>query len=372
MRIGVLGSAGDMGRRITSDLVESGVDVVALDLDGDALADATAGLDVETATLDVTAPDAADELRSLDLDAAASAVGPFYRFGEPTLRLAIDAGVDVVDVCDDHDATADELALDDAADEAGVAAIVGCGWTPGITNLLAVEAVEALDAAESVDVEIDWVGSAADSQGLAVLMHVFHVTTGEVPQYVDGRAVEVPAGTDDRHLHVPEVGTVRTAVNGHPEPVTLPENLDVDSVLLRGGLVADWQNRLTNVLGTLGITASDGRKEELARVIHRVEGAFSVGSVPKSAAVVSASTADGEASKTYAAVGSMADLTGCAASIGVQQLVDARTDGELDDGVYAPEAACDPGPFFEALGDRDVAFYEWDERDRTWRQIERP
>lgn len=42
-----------------------------------------------------------------------------------------------VSICDDYDAAAAFLELDDDAKKAGVTAITGVGWTPGITNMLA-------------------------------------------------------------------------------------------------------------------------------------------------------------------------------------------------------------------------------------------
>ena len=57
------------------------------------------------------------------------------------LRAAIRAGCHYVDVCDDWEPTLEMLALDTEARAAGVTAVIGLGASPGITNLLAVQAI---------------------------------------------------------------------------------------------------------------------------------------------------------------------------------------------------------------------------------------
>lgn len=352
MRIGVLGAGGDMGRRVATDLLESGVEVVAADLEPTALD----GLgETERVVFDVTDYAAADRLESLELDGVVSAVGPFYRFGERTLELAIEAGVPYVDLCDDHDATATQLGHDEEASQAGVPAVVGCGWTPGITNVLARREAEGLDG--PVDVYIDWIGSADDAEGHAVLLHVLHVTAGAVPQYRNGRVRDEPAGSDPFTLYVPEIGRARTRVCGHPEPVTLPDHLDAETVVLRGGLVDEWQNRLLGLVARAG-PHPDSRKERVAGLVQALEGIAPSGGVERSAAVVTVEGTDGK--RTVAAVGRMADLTGCAASVGIQQLVG----GHADPGVHPPEAVYEPNTFLGAVADRPIRFYRW--HDGRW------
>ncbi len=76
-------------------------------------------------------------------------------------------------------------------------------------------------------VEMDWVGSAADSEGLAVVMHVFHALTGKIPQFLNDKITEVEAGSMERRNDFPEIGKVKTVVCGHPEPITIPKYIKV-------------------------------------------------------------------------------------------------------------------------------------------------
>lgn len=350
MRVAVLGAGGHMGHRVATDLADSGVSVVAADRSLEAVAELDGRETVTAVALDVTDPAAPDRLENLDLDGLVGAVGPFYRFGTTTLELAIEAGLPYVDICDDHDAVVDQLDRGVAAEDAVVPAVVGCGWTPGISNLLAARAVD--EVADPHTVAIDWVGSAADAEGLAVLKHVLHVTAGEVPQHVDGQRQLVPAGSDPFQLHVPEIGQVTTRACGHPEPVTLPRSLPVETVRLRGGLVDEWQNQLLGALAGLG-PHSESRIDRIARPVHAIERFLPGTGVERSGVVVSVRGASER--RTYAAVGTMAALTGCTASVGIQQLVDQP----VEPGVHAPEAVLSTGSVLEALAERLIRFYRW-------------
>lgn len=226
---------------------------------------------------------------------------------------------------------------------------MGCGWTPGLSNVLA--AYGAAELGDATEIQIDWVGSAADSQGLAVIMHVFHVLAGEVPQYRDGTRVDVPAGSMGRPVSIPDVGEVETVACGHPEPLTLPDALEADTVEIRGALLPAYQNDLVLLANRLGLTATDGRIERLSRGIHAVEDVFSVGGIEESA--VRVTVRSGNESVSYAAVGSMRALTGRSAAVGAGILVE----DSIDSGVHAPETAFGPTAFLDAMTDHPVRFY---------------
>jgi len=114
-----------------------------------------------------------DSLReaSVGVDAVVNTVGPFYRFGFRVASSLVELGLNFIDICDDYDATEKELGLNEKASKRNIRAIVGLGWTPEVSNLLASMGARELGGASAVD--IYWVGSAADSKGLAVVMHLF-------------------------------------------------------------------------------------------------------------------------------------------------------------------------------------------------------
>ncbi len=360
MNVAVIGAGGDIGRGVVDDLKKSGIDVVACDLKEEAVMDMDAD---ETAALDVTADDAGERLASLGVDVAVGTAGPFYALGVPALETAIDAGVDYVDVCDDHDATEDELALSDKAEERDVSAVVGCGWTPGISNLLVADAVDRLvsEGAEVGSVEVDWIGSAADAEGVAVVAHVFHTASGKVPQYVDGERVEVRAGSGAEKVDVPGFGDVKTYASGHPESVTLPASTGAKNVRVHGALVPGWQNSLVRAVSRAGLVSTRSRKDRMARYVHAVEGLFEVGGKQESAVRVRVTDDgedgdDGEHAVEYAATGRMRVLTGCAASVGAQRI--AGDVDEVEAGAHPPEEAFEAAGFLNDVGEREVTFHE--------------
>ncbi|CAA9513887.1 MAG: hypothetical protein AVDCRST_MAG85-2491 [uncultured Solirubrobacteraceae bacterium] len=125
---------------------------------------------------------------ALDVEACATAVassdlvvlgaGPFLRTTEPVVRACVRAGVDLLDIGDDAEAAQAALALDAEVAAAGVCVSIGCGASPGLTNVLAADAADALDEVERIDV--GWVVGDEGPQELgdAVLQHWVHCVAG--------------------------------------------------------------------------------------------------------------------------------------------------------------------------------------------------
>ena len=153
-------------------------------------------------------------------------VGPFYRFGAPTLAAVIDAGVDYVDVCDDLDATRRMLELDGAARAAGVRAVIGMGNSPGLANVFVKLCAEwFLDEVRTAD--IMHIHGGEPDEGAAVLKHRIHAMTNDVPLFVDGAFVDVRMLEESgapfvRDEEFPDVGTFPVHPYPHPETITLP------------------------------------------------------------------------------------------------------------------------------------------------------
>lgn len=174
-------------------------------------------------------------------DVVASAIGPSTRFGMPTLRAAIEAGRPYAEIGDDPRPTLAMLGLDAEARAAGVTAVLGLGASPGIANMLAVEAGSRLDrvdriltgwgsAGEQEDEDDSWMGG----EVTAALEHWVEQAAGTVPILKDGRIVEGKPLAEVT-VDYPGIGRVRTRTIGHPEPVTLqrrfPELRDALNVM---------------------------------------------------------------------------------------------------------------------------------------------
>lgn len=354
MRIVVLGGCGDMGSYVVRDLMaHPDVQVTIGDYRRDAAERFAAELGDRANAIFV---DAEDELSLVEAlagaDAAVGCIGPFYHFATRLTRAAIRARVPYVDICDDWGPVDELAALDDEARDVGVTVINGLGWTPGITNLMAKKAVAGLD--EVAEVRMYWGGGAADSEGLAVVMHVFYAVTGEVPTVRGGERVMVPAGTAKEIVSFPApLGPVEVSHCGHPETLTVPRVIPADTVFLKGGLTPRWNNRLAEALVRLGLSKSHASIARVSRIIHRLEGIIGAGGVPYSGARVDVvGRKNGErANVSYRVTDKMGRLTGIPAATGAVLL--AR--GEITSpGVHAPEDILEPDRIFAALDERGI------------------
>lgn len=229
----VLGACGGIGSVAAATLAAAdGIDALILaDVRGDDAAAAAAAMGRGGVTgVGVDAADPATVGAVLEgADVVVNCIGPFYRFGAPLLAAAIRAGVTYVDVCDDLDATRAQLELDEAAQAAGVCALIGMGNSPGFANVLVRYAADhLLDVVHSVD--IMHIHGGEPAEGAAVLKHRIHAMTSDVPLFIDGefRTVRMlePSGaefvvaTDFR-----DVGTYPVYPYPHPETITLPRHL---------------------------------------------------------------------------------------------------------------------------------------------------
>lgn len=274
MRVVVLGGAGDMGSAAVrylcrdprvSEVIIADRDVARASVVAGAVqAEARAAVRV----VGMDAMDPASVHRALAGAAvAAGALGPFYLFERRLVQAAIEAGVNYVSLCDDHDAAREALALDPEARQRGVTVITGLGWTPGLSNVLARVLSRRMGQAESV--RIAWAGSSGDSRGYAVVLHTLHIFTGQVPTFRDGQLAWVAAGSEPEQVPFPPpLGPVEVRHVGHPEPLTLPAHLPgVQEVSLKGGLTEALLNRLAVLFGRSGLAATPARRHRLGRAV---------------------------------------------------------------------------------------------------------
>lgn len=226
----VLGGAGGVGQVAVETLthLDEIDDVVVADLQLERAEAVVAELDspkLRAAAIDVAD---ADALRSsiAGADTVLNCVGPFYRFGPPTLRAAIDVGVGYVDVCDDLDATHALLAMDEDARAAGVTALIGMGNSPGLANIFVKLCADGL-LDELTSVDICHIHGGEPFEGAAVLKHRIHAMVDDVPLFIDGRQIAVrqleESGADHvRDIDFAGVGTFPAFPYPHPETITLP------------------------------------------------------------------------------------------------------------------------------------------------------
>ena len=213
MRAVVVGATGAHGRRVASELVRSDEvnDLVLVATRLDRLGRLAAVLggptrNVSTSThLDGAVEGADVVLSCLDGDHASC------------VRASIAAGSACVVLADDAETWDRVRVLNDAARTAGTTVVSGCGFSPGITNLMVVVAAGKLDDTEAVTLSV--ARSLADTDGRASITGLLDLFRGTAD--FPGDRPEDP-GHLPRLVYFPEpIGWVETFRATHPEAFSL-------------------------------------------------------------------------------------------------------------------------------------------------------
>jgi saccharopine dehydrogenase-like NADP-dependent oxidoreductase len=181
-----------------------------------------------------------DNLREVvdGADLVVLGAGPYIRTSEPVIEACLAAKVPYLDFDDDVESTEAALALDDRAREAGVPILLGCGASPGLTNVMTADAARDLDTIERIDV--CWVtgDERPHPYGRAVLEHALHIAAGPCVTWENGRRVvhETFVETDVLPLGN-TLGDFRLYESAHPEAVTMPRRWpDAQRIRVLGSL----------------------------------------------------------------------------------------------------------------------------------------
>lgn len=377
MRVLALGGCGAQGTFAVKDLVQSQDVSVVIIADIDLERAKKVAFDIASPKLSTMRVDVNDHQSLVeamkDVDVVVNSTGPYYELGLKAVKAAIEAGRNYVDFCDDHDAAQDMLALDNLAQEKGITVLLGLGASPGLTNVAAKYAADKLDQVD--EVKIAWVIGAGEPEGPAVLYHSLHGITGAVPQFIDGKLVEVPALSGEEIVDFPQpVGKAQVFYFGHPEPVTIPQTIKgVKVVTNKGGVLPLELNELLKVFAEVGLTSPTpimvkGREVSPRDFLVAYMSALLAEELPPEQRL-SAMTIEVKGKKEgvdvryiYSGTTNMGPATGIPASIGAQML----GRGEIKvKGVVAPEACIDPELFMVELSRRGITFTET--MTTTWR-----
>ncbi|MRH88569.1 saccharopine dehydrogenase [Nocardia sp. SYP-A9097] len=381
MRVLALGGAGAMGvAAVRTATLLPGIDEIVI-ADRDLAAAqrvkaqlATSPIPVRALRVDVEDP---GELRcALDeSDLVLNTVGPYYRFGVPVLLAAIAARTHYLDLCDDWEPTLEMLALNEAAREAGVCAVIGMGASPGVSNLLAMAAARRLDRVD--DVYTAWpVDVPAEAGGDEVLgihgrpsaaaIHWMQQISGTIALVEGGRIMHrEPVRPVTLALPGNRCGTGYTV--GHPEPVTLhrtirPTGAAACLMIATPGMVAfldglrrDIDRGRLDAAGAARQLLKPGLLRGIRSAITAGEYA-SHGTLPPFFAVaygvrdgrrqvVLARLSDGPGLGGF--TDDMAGATGIPLALAMSQVIDGTA---RRPGVHPPEATIDADRFFAELG----------------------
>jgi saccharopine dehydrogenase-like NADP-dependent oxidoreductase len=129
--------------------------------------------------------------------------------GYPTLEAIIEAGRNVVDI---SFAAEDPFRLNDKAIQAGVTAIVDCGVSPGLSNLLIGRVAEQLDHVDSVTIYVGGLPEVRqwpyEYKAVYSPMDIIAVYTRPARYVEDGLMVTRPALSDPELIDFPGLGTL--------------------------------------------------------------------------------------------------------------------------------------------------------------------
>jgi len=375
MRIIVLGGCGAMGSEVTRDLTRTSDfdEIVVADSDlrkAQALASELGGGRVRAIKIDVSDEDSLSEkLREFDVVANATT----YHFGLIATRAAIKAQVNYLDLGGLFN-TPKQLELDEAARKAGVTICLGCGATPGVTNLMTRHAADQLDQVDEVHIAFASFRSIAPSPGLLDTV-LDEFSPGSRRFYWEaGTFVEVPAFSGAKKIRFSEpVGEIETFYVPHSETHTLPRLLGkgVRRVDVRG----TWRSEIMQALrlfADLNLTGDQSinfEDQSIASKLflrqHIMQTCADFGGKGEWAFLLNVEVI-GERSGTAKRIicntshppnaewgsSATARMTGIPASIGAQKL--ARGEAKCT-GVIAPEACFDPDSFFDELKKRGIS-----------------
>ena len=245
MKILALGGSGGMGRFAVHSLINHKAvkKIYIADLNGSSAKEFASNFDdrVEGLELDITKNEALiNEMSKVDI--VVNTTGPFFKFGLPILKAAIDTNTHYFDICDDWEPTEKMLLLNNDERSSEITGIIGLGASPGLTNILAYLAILELDEVSKVYTGWNISGAKPEDKSSqkgvnAAMVHGIQQVTGYVKVFNNGK-YEMVRPLKEVMVNYPEIGEKKANIFGHPEAVSFPyhyPNIKVSLNLMHGG-----------------------------------------------------------------------------------------------------------------------------------------
>ena len=320
--------------------------------------------------LDVTNKEHLEKVMS-DHDVVLNTTGPFFKFGLPILKSAINCKCHYFDICDDWEPTEEMLKLNDEALKNDITAIVGLGASPGISNLLGLKAMNELDETESIitgwDVSSAKPEDESSQKGTnAAMEHGLQQISGEIKVYKD-KKYKLTKPLEKIKIHYPGRGNHNVFIFGHPEAITFPHHFND----LKESVNACHGSNQSNIyiikilrwfLDKKLISFNQGasllelleRKIGTPSIEKQIEGLPSIyglarGLKDNKKASVAVTLSEEELSNSWG----MGAITGFPLAFGLKLLLESKINKK---GVFAPEGgAINPDDFFSLLTDHPLS-----------------
>lgn len=217
----------------------------------------------------------AEGLRTLtrEHDLVIHGAGPYIRTAIPVAKACLEARVSYLDFADDVEAFEAMLPLHEEASRRGICLLMGCGVSPGLTNVLVADLAQRFDEIERIDVAWASGDEGGGVMGRAVLEHVLHICGGTASRARNGRIERVRSMTEAEVFPMGGgLGERLLWEIAHPEPIMLGRSYPrVPLIRCFGGI--DPPGVMAVVRG-IGRAVDDGRlsRDEAIRFMQATMG----------------------------------------------------------------------------------------------------
>ena len=245
MKILALGGSGGMGRFAVNSLVnhEKIKKIYVADLNASSAINFASNFNdrVEGLELDITKNESLiNEMSKVDI--VVNTTGPFFKFGLPILKAAIETNTHYFDICDDWEPTEKMLLMNNDEKSSKITGIIGLGASPGLTNILAYLAILELDEVSKVYTGWNISGAKPEEKSSqkginAAMVHGIEQVTGHVKVFNNGK-YEMVRPLKEIMINYPEIGERVAYIFGHPEAISFPyhyPNIKDSLNLMHGG-----------------------------------------------------------------------------------------------------------------------------------------
>lgn len=378
MKVIVLGGCGEMGSEATRDLAATSdfSEIVIADLNVAKANDLAGQLGrgrVRACQVDVGDEEGLTKLlKGFDVVANCTT----YHHGLKIVRAAIAAQANYLDLGGLFN-TPKQLELDEQAQAAGVTICLGCGATPGVTNLMARRGADQLDEVDAVHIAFASYRSIAPSAGLLDTV-LDEFSPGSRRFYWEhGTFIEVAAFSGAKRVQFTEpVGSAEVYYVPHSETHTLPRFIgkSIKLVDVRG----TWRPQLMQALRVFAdidltgdkVVSLGGSEIESKSFLrqHILQHAADFAGAGEWAFLLNVEVVgvrngqqvrleytSSHPARAEWGTAATARMTGIPASIGAQKL--ARGEAKRR-GVVAPEVCFEPQAFFSELARRGININE--------------
>ncbi|MCC6981345.1 MAG: saccharopine dehydrogenase NADP-binding domain-containing protein [Candidatus Melainabacteria bacterium] len=299
-KIVVLGGAGAMGQVIVRDLAEfSNYDAIVIaDFNkekAEELKNSLKSKKLEAAFTDLKNPQSLAEILK---DAYLVINSTPYYFNVDVMKAALAASCHYIDLGGLFHVTKQQLELNDEFRTKGLAAILGMGAAPGMTNIMAAAGAGELDEVKSIDITvgcIDFVTTDHPLQPPYAIDTILDEYTKEPMVFEDGEYRAKPPMSGEKLVQLPEpVGACKAILTLHSEVLTLPKTFEhkgCTDVTFRLGLPTEFHDRLKLLVdlglgGNEKIETTEGKFTPRKVLAHLIERFPSSNQTPDDAEVV--------------------------------------------------------------------------------------